>query len=433
MTYQQTVDYLFTRLPMFSRTGADAYKADLTNTIALCDFLSNPQNDFKCIHIAGTNGKGSTSHMLAAILQEAGYKTGLYTSPHLKDFRERIKINGEMIPEDVVVDFTERTKDITEKIQPSFFELTVGMAFEYFAQQKVDIAIIETGLGGRLDSTNIITPLLSIITNIGYDHMNILGDTLEKIAAEKAGIIKPGIPVIIGAMLPEIKQVFETTAAEKNAPLYHAAELKQVTGWEYVQHKLKVDIVSPHSADMKSYLLDLPGIYQTKNLPAVLVAVELLHKEGFVITDTQLHKALAAVKHLTGLHGRWEMIQENPKVVLDVGHNEDGIKAILQQLELTNFHHLHMVTGMVKDKDVDAVLSLLPKHASYYFTQAAIPRALPAVELLQKAIEYGLNGEAFSEVNIALTAAKTAAAKDDLILVCGSVYLVGEVNRFFTD
>jgi dihydrofolate synthase / folylpolyglutamate synthase len=433
MTYQQTVDYLFTRLPMFSRTGADAYKADLTNTIALCDFLSNPQNDFKCIHIAGTNGKGSTSHMLAAILQEAGYKTGLYTSPHLKDFRERIKINGEMIPEDVVVDFTERTKDITEKIQPSFFELTVGMAFEYFAQQKVDIAIIETGLGGRLDSTNIITPLLSIITNIGYDHMNILGDTLEKIAAEKAGIIKPGIPVIIGAMLPEIKQVFETTAAEKNAPLYHAAELKQVTGWEYVQHKLKVDIVSPHSADMKSYLLDLPGIYQTKNLPAVLVAVELLHKEGFVITDTQLHKALAAVKHLTGLHGRWEMIQENPTVVLDVGHNEDGIKAILQQLELTNFHHLHMVTGMVKDKDVDAVLSLLPKHASYYFTQAAIPRALPAVELLQKAIEYGLNGEAFSEVNIALTTAKTAAAKDDLILVCGSVYLVGEVNRFFTD
>jgi dihydrofolate synthase / folylpolyglutamate synthase len=327
------------------------------------------------------------------------------------------------------VDFTERTKAITEKIQPSFFELTVGMAFEYFAQQKVDIAVIETGLGGRLDSTNIITPLLSIITNIGYDHMNILGDTLEKIAAEKAGIIKTGVPAIIGPMLPETKQVFETTAAEKKAPLYHATELKQVTGWEYVQHKLKVDIASPHSTDMKSYLLDLPGIYQTNNLPAVLVAVELLHKNGFVITETQVHKALSSVKHLTGLHGRWEMIQENPTVVLDVGHNEDGIKAILQQLELANFHHLHIVTGMVKDKDVDAVLQLLPKHASYYFTQASIPRALPAAELLQKAVTHGLNGEAFSEVNMALAAAKAVAAKDDLILVCGSVYLVGEVVR----
>ncbi len=427
MTYQQTVDYLFTRLPMFSRTGADAYKADLTNTIALCDFLGDPQHDFKSIHIAGTNGKGSTSHMLAAVLQQAGYKTGLYTSPHLKDFRERIKINGEMITEAAVVDFTERTKAITEKIQPSFFELTVGMAFEYFAQQKVDIAVIETGLGGRLDSTNIITPLLSIITNIGYDHMNILGDTLEKIAAEKAGIIKPGVPVIIGPMLPETRAVFETTAAEKNATLYHAAELKQVTGWEYVHHKLKVDIIAAHNTDMKSYLLDLPGVYQTKNLPAVLLAVELLHKEGFVITETQVQKGLSSVKQLTGLHGRWEMIQEHPTVILDVGHNEDGIKAILQQLELADFHHLHIVTGMVKDKDVDAVLSLLPKHASYYFTQAAIPRALPAEELLQKAIAQGLHGQAYNEVNAALRAAKTAAAKDDLILVCGSVYLVGEV------
>jgi dihydrofolate synthase / folylpolyglutamate synthase len=429
MTYQQTVNYLFTRLPMFSRTGADAYKADLTNTIALCSFIGNPQNTFKSIHIAGTNGKGSTSHLLAAILQQAGYKTGLYTSPHLKDFRERIRVNGEMIREDVVVDFTERTKDITEKIQPSFFELTVGMAFEYFAQQKVDIAIVETGLGGRLDSTNIITPLLSIITNIGYDHMNILGDTLEEIAAEKAGIIKLGIPVIIGAMLPEIKQVFETTAEEKKAPLYHATELKQVIGWEYVHHKLKVDIVAPHSADMKSYLLDLPGIYQTKNLPAVLVAAELLHKEGFTITEAHLQKALPSVMQLTGLHGRWEMIQQHPTVILDVGHNEDGIKAILQQLEFADFHRLHIVTGMVKDKDVDAVLSLLPKHASYYFTQAAIPRALPAAELLQKAIEHGLHGEFYTEVNMALHTAKAAAAKDDLILVCGSVYLVGEVIR----
>jgi dihydrofolate synthase / folylpolyglutamate synthase len=429
MTYQQTVDYLFTRLPMFSRTGADAYKADLTNTIALCNFLGNPQTNFKSIHIAGTNGKGSTSHMLAAILQQAGYKTGLYTSPHLKDFRERIRVNGEMIPEQVVVNFTERTKDITEQIQPSFFELTVGMAFEYFAEQKVDIAVIETGLGGRLDSTNIITPLLSIITNIGYDHMNILGDTLEKIAAEKAGIIKPGIPAIIGPMLPQTKQVFEKTAAEKKAPLYHAAELKQVTGWEYVQHKLKVAIASPHSTDIQSYLLDLPGIYQTNNLPAVLVAVDLLHQQGFIITPENMHKALQSVKQLTGLHGRWEMIQEHPTVILDVGHNEDGIKAILQQLELANFHHLHMITGMVKDKDVDAVLSLLPKHANYYFTQASIPRALPAEELLQKAINHGLHGEAYTAVNDALSAAKAAAAKDDLILVCGSVYLVGEVNR----
>ena len=414
---------------MFSRTGADAYKADLTNTIALCHFLGNPHTKFKSIHIAGTNGKGSTSHMLAAILQEAGYKTGLYTSPHLKDFRERIRINGAMIPEAVVVDFAERTKDMTENIQPSFFELTVGMAFEYFAGQEVDIAVIETGLGGRLDSTNIITPLLSIITNIGFDHMNILGDTLEKIAAEKAGIIKSTIPAIIGPMLPQTKPVFETTAAEKNAPLYHATELKQVTGWEYVQHKLKVHIASPQSTDEQTYLLDLPGIYQTKNLPAVLVAVEQLRQHGFSISQQHLHQALSSVKQLTGLHGRWETIQEHPTVIIDVGHNEDGIKAILQQLELAIFHRLHIVTGMVKDKDVDKVLQLLPKHAAYYFTQASIPRALPAEELLQKAMANGLQGEAYAEVNRALHAAKTVAVKNDLILVCGSVYLVGEVNR----
>jgi dihydrofolate synthase / folylpolyglutamate synthase len=428
MTYQQTVDYLFSRLPMFSRTGADAYKADLRNTIDLCNFLGNPQHTFKSIHIAGTNGKGSTSHMLAAILQQAGYKTGLYTSPHLKDFRERIKINGQMIPEAVVIEFVERTKDIAAQVQPSFFELTVGMAFDYFAAEQVDIAVIETGLGGRLDSTNIITPLLSIITNIGYDHMNILGDTLDKIATEKAGIIKQDVPVIIGAMLPETKKVFETVAAAKHAPLYYAAEIKQVTGQAYMQHRLKVDIAPMQGNNTQSYLLDLPGIYQTKNLPAVLVAVELLQGNGFHISEMDTQKALSAVKLLTGLHGRWEMIQQQPTVILDVGHNEDGVKAILQQLALCNFDHLHIITGMVKDKDVDTVLPLFPVHASYYFTQASIPRALPADDLMQKAMGHGLTGKAYADVNIALQAAKATATTNDLILVCGSVYLVGEVR-----
>jgi dihydrofolate synthase/folylpolyglutamate synthase len=431
MNYQETLDYLFAKLPMFSRVGAAAYKADLTNTIKLCDSLNNPQHHFKCIHIAGTNGKGSTSHMLAAILQTAGYKTGLYTSPHLKDFRERLKVDGNLCEEQFVIDFTKQLQPLIEEIEPSFFEITVAMAFEYFKQQKVDVAIIETGLGGRLDSTNIITPELSVITNIGYDHMNLLGDTLEKIAFEKAGIIKQNIPVVVGEYLAETKPVFETKAATENAPLVFAQEKRYVADWKYEHHQLAVTAANKHNDERETYHLDLPGIYQTKNLLAVLEAVHQLQIKGWNITTAIVQKALQHVKQLTGLHGRWEIIHHNPSIILDVGHNEDGVKQVVQQLELTTYNHLHIITGMVNDKDIDKVLSLLPKHATYYFTKAQIPRALDENVLMEKASSYNLQGKSFADVNTAIQNALTHVHKDDLILVCGSVFLVGEVNTSF--
>ncbi|MDP4262944.1 MAG: folylpolyglutamate synthase/dihydrofolate synthase family protein [Bacteroidota bacterium] len=428
MNYQQTVNYLFTRLPLFSRIGAAAYKEDLDNTIRLCDFLGNPHTQFKSVHIAGTNGKGSVSHMLAAIFQTAGYKTGLYTSPHLKDFRERIRVDGVMINEEFVVDFTEKIKPLIAEIEPSFFEITVAMAFDYFKKKNVDIAIIETGLGGRLDSTNIITPELSVITNIGMDHMNILGDSLEKIAGEKAGIIKEGVPVVVGEILPVTQPVFEKKAREKNAALMIASKTRQAADWRWENHELIVEVAEDHSADHKIYQLDLPGIYQRKNLLTVLASCQQLRKKGWKITDEIIHKALRHVKRLTGLHGRWEIIHLSPVIVVDVAHNEDGIKQLTEQIELTDHHELHIVAGFVRDKEVDNILALLPKTAYYYFTQAAIPRALDAESLLQKAGKHGLEGKKYPDVNTALKEAKAKAGKDDLIIVCGSVYLVGEVD-----
>ena len=429
MTYQQTIDYLYAQLPVFSRIGIAAYKEDLHNTIALCKALDNPHTKFKSIHIAGTNGKGSTSHMLAAMLQQAGYKTGLYTSPHLTDFRERIKINGQMVSEDFVVEFVERTKEISNAVQPSFFELTVAMAFDYFAKEKVDIAVIETGLGGRLDSTNIITPLLSIITNIGYDHMNILGDTLEKIAYEKAGIIKPNVPVVIGEWLNETKPIFIDKASQTNSPIYFAQEEYAVSNISSGTYQLQCDVTSVEHHITEHFILDLNGIYQTKNLRTVLCAEGLLMQLGFTIPNNAEKFALANTKKLTGLHGRWDVIAEQPTIVLDVAHNEDGIRQLLVQLSVISeqFEHLHIVTGMVKDKDVDKVLSLLPKEAVYYFTNAHIPRALPAADLQTIAKEHGLHGKNYDDVNKAIAAAKQQAGINDLILVCGSIFLVGEV------
>ena len=434
MTYQQTIDYLFSKLPMFSRIGAAAYKEDLHNSITICNELGNPQTKFKSIHIAGTNGKGSTSHMLAAILQQAGYKTGLYTSPHLKDFRERIKINGQMIEEDFVIDFAERTQQITAQIEPSFFELTMAMAFDYFAERKVDIAVIETGLGGRLDSTNIITPILSIITNIGYDHMNILGDTLEKIATEKAGIIKPAIPVVIGEYLAETKPVFINKAAQCNSSIYFAAEEYAFDDIALSSQNLHCSISDTTQHIKENFTLDLNGIYQIKNLRTVLCAEKILILLGFVITNEAEKYALSHTKKLTGLYGRWDVIAENPTTVLDVAHNEDGIKQVLQQIQFIKEHRnseeikTHFVIGMVKDKEVSNVLSLLPNDAIYYFTNAHIPRALPAEELKIKAAAFYLKGNCFDDVNDALTTAKKNAYKKDLIIVCGSIFLVGEVN-----
>jgi len=430
MNYQQTIDYLYSQLPMFSRIGAIAYKTDLHNTIELCNALENPQHSFKSIHIAGTNGKGSTSHMLAAMLQQAGYKTGLYTSPHVKDFRERIKINGAMVSEAFVTDFVQRTKELSEKVEPSFFELTVAMAFDYFAREKVDIAVIETGLGGRLDSTNIINPILSVITNIGWDHMNILGDSLEKIAFEKAGIIKPGIPVVIGEYLPITKNIFVEKALQQNAAIHFVQHEYEVTNVKMSAYSLHCTVNNSKKVVTDYFTLDLNGLYQTKNLCTVLCAKSILLTLGFNITNEVEKYALANVKKLTGLFGRWQVLQEQPILVLDVAHNEDGIKQVLQQLN--NFYadkKIHFVMGMVKDKEIAAVLQLLPTTATYYFSQAQIPRALAAEVLQAKAMAYQLIGDCYGDVNQALDAAKLNAGKDDIIVVCGSVFLIGEVTE----
>jgi len=427
MTYTETIDYLFSRLPMFSRMGAAAIKSDLVNTLKICGWLGDPQQKFKSIHIAGTNGKGSCSHMIAAVLQECGYKTGLYTSPHLKDFRERIRINGEMISKEFVIAFTERIKPLIEEINPSFFELTVGMAFEYFVSERIDIAVIETGLGGRLDSTNVILPELSVITNIGMDHMNILGDTLELIAAEKAGIIKKQVTAIIGESADTTDEVFSSMAAALHAPIVFADKRYYASDWTHKNGYLVTDIVNSHDQSRVSYQLDLAGYYQLKNLVTVSETLHQLRLKRFDLPQEKVAKALKQVKKLTGLHGRWDVIHQHPQVILDVAHNEDGIRQLVNQVELSDFRQLHIIIGMVKDKEIDKMLALLPKEAEYYFTRAQIPRALPENILFEKATATGLHGEAYPDVNIALKTALGKASGEDLILVCGSVFVVGEV------
>ncbi|PWT96382.1 MAG: dihydrofolate synthase [Bacteroidetes bacterium] len=428
MNYQETIDFLFAKLPMFSRIGPIAFKKDLTNIRALCEALGNPQNKFKSVHIAGTNGKGSTSHMLSAILQKSGYKTGLYTSPHLKDFRERIRIDGTMIEKKFVIEFTDKIAHLIDEIEPSFFEITVAMAFEYFVLNNIDIAVIEVGLGGRFDSTNIIMPEISVITNIGWDHMNMLGNTLDKIAFEKAGIIKPNTPLVIGESRAETSEVFKSRAKEENAPIFFADKIRYADEWKSEKHELFVEVVHSPDNEKKEFYLDLNGIYQTKNLVTVLETIHQLSMQGWNISDASTFEALKNVKKLTGLHGRWDTIHEHPRIVLDVAHNLDGIKQIREQLELTNFKGLHIVIGMVKDKEIAKVLQQLPSQAKYYFTKAQIPRALPESELAAIAKESGLNGEVFPNVNDALKEARAHAHKDDLILVCGSVFVVGEVE-----
>jgi dihydrofolate synthase/folylpolyglutamate synthase len=429
MTYQQTIAYLFKMLPMFSRMGSVAFKKDLTNTLALCEALDNPQTKFKSIHIGGTNGKGSVSHMLAAMLQTAGYKTGLYTSPHLYDFRERIKINGEMVSEDFVIRFVERVQPLIVQIQPSFFELTVAMAFDYFAGQGVDIAIIEVGLGGRLDSTNIITPELSIITNISKDHTNMLGHTMQAIAAEKAGIIKEGVPVVIGERNDETAPVFIEKASTERSPIFFAEDFYEVTEWQLAANYLRVKVVDKALKKSIPYQLDLGGIYQTRNIKTVLQAIHILQQKGWNINNNHIQAAFSSVKKLTGLQGRWEVVHQEPTIVLEVAHNEEGIRQMLQHLQHLSYNRLHILFGMVKDKEPELILSLLPKDAIYYFTQAQIPRALAATELLQKAQERGLSGVTYTDVNAALQKALSKAATDDLILVCGSIFLVADVKR----
>ena len=403
MTYQETTAWLFSQLPMFQMQGASAYKKDLTNTLLLVEHLQHPETKFKSIHIAGTNGKGSTSSMIASILQEAGYKVGLYTSPHLKDFRERIRINGKMISEDFVVDFVAQNKSFFEANQLSFFEMTVGLAFDCFAKEQVDVAVIEVGMGGRLDSTNVITPLVSVITNIGFDHTQFLGDTLPKIAAEKAGIIKSNIPVVIGEYSEETKLVFTAKAKLENAPIYFAQDNPEVT-----------------------FECALLGDYQVHNKKSVLQAIELLQSQ-FDIDEKHIKLGLKNVIQNTGLLGRWQILKQKPFAVCDTAHNSHGLKIVLNQIQKHRFETLHIVLGVVNDKDLDSILPLFPKNAKYYFCKPNVPRGLDAEILKQKAIDFGLLGKVFDSVSEAYVNAIEMASKSDFIYVGGSTFVVAEI------
>ncbi|PSL07543.1 bifunctional folylpolyglutamate synthase/dihydrofolate synthase [Cecembia rubra] len=427
MTYQETLDFLFNALPMFQRVGAAAFKKDLSNTHALCEHLGQPQKKFKSIHVAGTNGKGSTSHSLCSVLMEAGYKVGLYTSPHLKSFTERIKINGAEIPEQVVIDFVLNNKAFLEMLRPSFFEMTVAMAFWYFAKQEVDIAVIEVGMGGRLDSTNVINPELSVITNIGFDHMQFLGDTLEKIAGEKAGIIKKDTPVVISTKQIETTKIFEKIAKAQHAPIFFAENDYKIRPiGQTVDNKRLYEV--EHKGQMRNLEFELLGNYQKNNLPGILQAIEILKGKGYQITDEHTSQGLAQVIKNTGLKGRWQVLGNAPWIICDTGHNEDGIKYILNQIREYSYNQLIMVIGMVNDKDVSKILNLLPKVAQYVFCQADIPRAMPAQELSSKAKEVGLEGIVIHDVNEAISWAKKKAGKEDLIFIGGSTFVVAEIK-----
>lgn len=415
---------------MFQRIGPSAYKDNLDNTVLLDDFYGNPHRKFKTIHVAGTNGKGSVSHMLAAVLQASGYKTGLYTSPHLKDFRERIRINGEMISTDDVVDWVENFRVNNElwNVEPSFFELTVAMAFDYFAKEKVDIAVVEVGLGGRLDSTNIITPEVSIITNIGLDHTALLGESLEKIALEKAGIIKAGIPVVIGTTQIETKKVFEEVAALKLAPLFFADQEYAIGyGLTDLEGNPLLSVNKNGNRLYNQLKLDLKGTYQQLNLPAVLKTVELLREMGWKITDKDLLRGLANARKMTGLMGRWQVLGYNPLLVCDTAHNAEGMELVVQQITQTPYEKLHFVLGLVKDKDPEKLLALLPKEAAYYFTKASIPRAMDEKQLARLAADFGLTGLSYSSVLKAFDTARSRAGKNDMVFVGGSTFVVAEI------
>jgi len=439
--YQDIVKYLYSQLPMYQRVGPAAYKPDLSNTIAICNLLRNPQNNFKFIHVAGTNGKGSVSHFAASVLQETGLKVGLYTSPHLKDFRERIRINGEMISEEYVTDFVEQYKNDFEETKPSFFEMTVGMAFKYFSDEKVDIAVLETGLGGRLDSTNVIDPLLSIITNIGYDHMRFLGDTLVEIAAEKAGIIKSGRPVVIGETQEEVREVFVSRATKMSSEIFFADEI-----FECVRQKAEGRRQQAEGSRQKGTLSEnqrvicenlprrgvtfrcpLLGDYQNKNIQTTICAIHVLNKIGFKIKTDVLIKGIENVVINTGIRGRWEVLSEEPLTICDIGHNKDGIAVVVDQIKNTPHKNLHFVFGVVEDKSLPGILDLLPLDASYYFCKANIPRGMDAGKLAVAAAAAGLRGQAYPSVSDAFYAAKLNADPIDMVFVGGSTFVVAEV------
>lgn len=428
--YEQTLAYMFDCLPMFHRVGAAAYKANLDNTIALNTLSGNPQTKFPSVHIAGTNGKGSVSHMIASILQTHGLKTGLYTSPHLKDFRERIRVNGKMIPKNKVVSFVNSYKKNFDTIHPSFFEITFALAMEYFSEQQVDIAVVETGMGGRLDSTNTVRSILSIITNIGLDHTQFLGDTLQKIAGEKAGIIKPGIPVIIGKTQSETRDVFHETALKNKSTITFADSIYKVANFRFINKPpfgSTFDLFRNEKPYMKAVYSALGGIYQQENIQTVFAATEVLRSLGYKIEDQQILQGLRNVIKNTGLQGRWQVLGEKPLTICDTGHNKDGITNVVEQLRQIKFNKLHIVFGMVSDKDIPGILSLLPKDAAYYFCKPNIPRGLDVSELKKAADTLGLKGSAYESVSLALKSARKHAQADDLIYIGGSTFVVAEV------
>ena len=430
-TYKEVIEFLYARLPMFTRDGATAIKKDVDNTLQFCKALGNPHKKFKSIHIAGTNGKGSTSHMLASVLASAGYKTGLYTSPHLVDFRERIRINGNMIPQERVTDFVNKHLSLIEDIKPSFFETTVAMAFDYFAAEEVDVAIVEVGLGGRLDSTNILLPELCLITNIGMDHTDLLGNTLAEIAAEKAGIIKAAVPVILSERDESIVSVFEEKAHQLQAPLRFASREWAVRNLATRKEGLVMEIVDLRDDSMKELYVGLSGRYQQKNILGVLTAVDELRKQGWSIDDKQLQEGLAQVVKNTGLQGRWQTLSTDPLIICDTGHNEDGIREVIENIKSTAYRKLHIVIGAMRDKDLGHILPLLPTDAIYYFCNPAMPRAMPAKELKETAGQYNLRGKAYPSVADALRGAKAAYQDDDLIFVGGSNFVVADVLQAY--
>ena len=427
-TYQEVIGFLYSQLPIFQRVGQAAYKADLTNTIKLCKILDNPEKKFKSIHIAGTNGKGSCSHILASVFQEAGYKTGLYTSPHLKDFRERIRINGKKIPQQAVVNFVNLYKDKFIPIQASFFEITVGMAFEYFKNEKVDIAILETGLGGRLDSTNVITPELSVITNIGTDHTNFLGNTYEEIACEKAGIMKPKVPVVIGETQEETKDVFSKKTIDNNAAIYFADQLITLKNVSFAPKMgaMNMDVFHKDNLFLEHLETDLIGKYQLKNIVTCIQSILIL-RETYDIPDISIRNGLKKVKENTGFSGRWHIVKQNPLTIADTGHNKEGVHQVMQQINNIPHNHLHFVLGMVNDKNLDGILELLPKTATYYFCKANIPRGMPAEDLKEKANQFELSGEIHQSVKKALAVAQLNAENGDLVFIGGSTFTVAEI------
>jgi dihydrofolate synthase / folylpolyglutamate synthase len=427
MNYQQTLDFLYSKLPMFTRVGASAFKKDLTNTIILCEALDNPQDKFKSIHVAGTNGKGSTSHMLASVLQSQGYKTGLYTSPHLKDFRERIRINGKMISKTEVVSFVKEQQKLIEKTEPSFFEVTVALAFDHFAKHEVDVAVIEVGLGGRLDSTNIITPQISVITNISLDHMNMLGNTLTEIAREKAGIIKKNIPVVVGETQAESAPVFVSKAKEVGAPIVFADAELRALDFKIRNNKLFLSVYQNSEIKYKNLQSDLTGVYQHKNILTVLKTLAVLNEKTEIkINQEAIYKGISQVKKQTGLQGRWQTLSKNPLVICDTGHNEAGIAEVIKNIAQTPYQNLHIVFGMVKDKDISKVLSLMPKNATYYFCKPDLERGLAADELKEQAATFNLSGNSYASVAEAKERAIQSADPKDLVFIGGSTFVVAE-------